>query len=374
MDIIVVRENEEDTYGAIEHQQTSEVAQCLKLVSEPGSERVIRYAFETARSLGRRKVTCLTKNNIMKMTDGLFQKVFARVSGEYSDIDAEHKLIDIGTAEIATRPEDFDVVVTLNLYGDIVSDVTALLSGSVGMAGSANIGDECAMFEAVHGSAPTIAGRGIANPSGLLHAGILMLHHIGQHAPAVRLHNAWLCTIEDGIHTVDLANERYTRTTVGTQDFAAAVAERLGREPSHLAKAVVPRPVEHPPSRQDAATADVSVSARKKALVGVDVFLDWDEGRRNPDALGEGLSAACSPEFHLTMITNRGTKVYPGGAPETLCTDHWRCRFMANAGTCGYGTVVELLSAIHAAGYDVIKTENLYTANGAASYSLGQGE
>ena len=207
MNVVVIRENEEDTYAGIEHQQTDEVAQCLKLISRPGCERICRYAFEYAVANGRKKVTCLTKDNIMKLTDGLFHKVFDEVAADYPQIENEHWIVDIGTARLATAPEKFDVIVTPNLYGDIVSDITAEMTGSVGMAGSANIGEDFAMFEAIHGSAPDITGQGIANPSGLLHGAIMMLVHIGQAEVAEKIHNAWLKTLEDGFHTAEIASE-----------------------------------------------------------------------------------------------------------------------------------------------------------------------
>lgn len=178
--------------------------QCLKLITRPGCEEIVRYAFEYARRHGRRKVTCMTKDNIMKMTDGLFHRVFDEVAREYPQIETEHLIIDIGAARLATRPQRFDVIVTPNLYGDILSDIAAELTGSVGLAPSANIGDHVAMFEAIHGSAPDIAGKGIANPSGLLLAAVLMLVHIGQPAVAQTIHNAWLRTIEGGVHTAEL--------------------------------------------------------------------------------------------------------------------------------------------------------------------------
>ncbi|MFN6014157.1 MAG: NADP-dependent isocitrate dehydrogenase, partial [Flavobacteriales bacterium] len=180
MDLVIVRENEEDLYAGIEHQQTDEVIQCLKLISVPGCERIIRYAFEYARQCGRKKVTCFSKDNIMKQTDGLFHKVFNEIGEEYPEIEKEHWIVYIGAAKIADSPEVFDVVVMQNLYGDIISDVAAQIAGSVGLAGSANIGETCSMFEAIHGSAPDIAGKNIANPSGLLNGAIMMLNHIGQ--------------------------------------------------------------------------------------------------------------------------------------------------------------------------------------------------
>jgi isocitrate dehydrogenase len=159
MDVVIVRENEEDLYAGIEHQQTDEVVQCLKLISRPGCEKIIRYAFEYARLYKRKKVTCFTKDNIMKQTDGLFHQVFNEIAAEYPEIENEHWIIDIGAAKLADSPELFDVVVMPNLYGDVLSDVAAQIAGSVGLAGSANIGEECAMFEAIHGSAPRIAGQ-----------------------------------------------------------------------------------------------------------------------------------------------------------------------------------------------------------------------
>src|SRR5690606_28166619 len=223
MDVVIVRENEEDLYAGIEHQQTDEVVQCLKLISRPGTEKIIRYAFEYAKAYGRKKVTCFTKDNIMKMTDGLFHKVFDEIGAEYPDIEKEHWIIDIGMAKIADTPEQFDVIVMPNLYGDIASDVAAQIAGSVGLAGSANIGDHAAMFEAIHGSAPRRAGQNVANPSGLLHGAIMMLVHIGQYDVATRVHNAWLRTLEDGIYTYDIAKDR---PSVGTKEFAQAVVER----------------------------------------------------------------------------------------------------------------------------------------------------
>src|SRR6056300_615190 len=168
MDVVIVRENEEDLYAGIEHQQTDEVVQCLKLISRPGCEKIIRYAFEYAKQNKRKKVTCFTKDNIMKQTDGLFHQVFNEIAEEYPEIESDHMIVDIGAAKVADTPENFDVIVLPNLYGDIISDIAAQISGSVGLAGSSNIGLECSMFEAIHGSAPDIAGNNIANPSGLL--------------------------------------------------------------------------------------------------------------------------------------------------------------------------------------------------------------
>jgi isocitrate dehydrogenase len=369
MDVVVVRENEEDTYGGIEHRQTPEVTQCLKLITRPGCEKIVRYAFEYARQHGRRKVTCFVKDNIMKVTDGLFHEVFDRMAGEYPEIEAEARIVDIGAARLAKDPTQFDVVVLPNLYGDIVSDIAAEVAGSVGIAGSANIGDRCAMFEAIHGSAPDIAGKGIANPSGLLHAAIMMLDHIGQADAALRLHNAWLRTIEDGVYTADICPPDSSSRYVGTDAFAHAIANRLGQEPQRLPKAI------HRPTGKFHGM-DVTRPARPvKELVGLDVFLDWDESDRDAAVLGRRLESLVGSNLMLKMITNRGTKVYPQGHPETFCTDHWRCRFVdREGGVVSHRQVIELLDRFAADGLDFIKTEHLYTFDGERGYSLGQGE
>ena len=222
MDVVIVRENEEDLYAGIEHRQTDEVVQCLKLISRPGCEKIIRYAFEYARLYKRKKVSCFVKDNIMKLTDGLFHSIFKEIAAESPDIDTDSWIIDIGAARLADTPEMFDVIVTSNLYGDVLSDIAAQITGSVGLAGSSNIGEKCAMFEAIHGSAPDIAGKNIANPSGLLRGAVMMLNHIGQQDIAEKVINAWACTIEEGIHTADIYKEGVSKERVGTDAFADA--------------------------------------------------------------------------------------------------------------------------------------------------------
>jgi isocitrate dehydrogenase len=368
MNVVVVRENEEDLYAGIEHQQTREVTQVLKLVTRPGTERIVRYAFEYARAYGREKVTCMTKDNIMKHTDGLFHRVFDEVAAEYPDLESEHLIVDIGAARVADTPEQFDVIVTLNLYGDILSDITAQIAGSVGLAGSANVGEDVAMFEAVHGSAPDIAGRDIANPSGLLVAATQMLVHLGVADVAQTIKNAWLKTLEDGLHPADIYREGQSEREVGTAAFADAVIERLGTEPTTLT------PVRYQPA--DLRVEPSPTPAQEKELRGVDVFIDWDDAGRDPDVIGRGLEGAAEgADWCLTMITNRGVKVYPDGLPETFWTDHWRCRFLPGDDTAlSFDRVLDLLGALHGAGWDVIKTEHLYAFDGRRAYSLGQGE
>lgn len=368
MDLVIVRENEEDLYAGIEHRQTNEVYQCLKLISRPGCERIVRYAFEYARANGRKKVTCFVKDNIMKLTDGIFHRVFDEVAAEYPDITADHWIVDIGAALLADQPQRFDVIVMPNLYGDILSDVAAQIAGSVGLGGSSNIGEHCAMFEAIHGSAPDIAGQGIANPSGLILAGCMMLVHIGQADVAEKVHNAWLRTIEDGIHTGDIHTEGQSAEKVGTDGFKHAVIERLGKKPRTLA-----------PAEYDKETAGVPVPSAsptppaKKEMVGIDVFVHWDQG--SPDELGAVMSKAGTDALSLQVITTRGVKIWPDGIPETFCVDHWRCRYVAGDGrTASHKDIIELLGRVEAQGIDFIKTESLCTFDGELGYSLGQGQ
>lgn len=366
MNMIIIRENEEDLYAGIEHRQTQEVAQVLKLITRPGTENIVRYAFEYARAYGRRKVTCMTKDNIMKITDGLFHRIFDEVAVEYPDIQNDHQIIDIGAARVAAMPESLDVVVTLNLYGDILSDIAAQVAGSIGLAGSANIGETAAMFEAVHGSAPDIAGRGVANPSGLIMGAVQMLVHLGLGSYAEKIKNAWLCTLEDGIHTADIYRVGLSEREVGTDDFTDAVIERLDRMPYQL------QPVKYQNHRIDVEAS--TPKPQKKELVGVDVFLDWDEPGRDPDVLGDALVSQNGEKLKLTMITNRGVKVYPEGLPETYRTDHWRCRFESGEQPIEYRQVLALLERIDQAGFEVIKTEHLYLFDGERGFSLGQGQ
>lgn len=365
MDVIIVRENEEDLYAGIEHQQTNDVVQCLKLISEPGCEKIVRYAFEYAKANNRKKVTCFTKDNIMKQTDGLFHRVFDKVAKDYPEIDNEHWIVDIGTAKVAETPEDFDVIVTSNLYGDIISDVAAQITGSVGLAGSSNIGESCAMFEAIHGSAPDIAGKNIANPSGLLQGAIIMLNHLGETKAAEKIQNAWMKTIEEGKHTADIYNPEISSEKLGTNEFADEVIKNLGEKPSRL-------PVADYGKNQ---TFDVpsapKMKPKKKELIGVDVFTD---GKTTPNEMAEMLKKA-EKELKLVMITNRGVKVWPDGFKETFSTNHWRCRFMKEGeALVDKKEIIQLLSDLNENNVDTIKTENLYKFDGKIGFSLGQGQ
>lgn len=367
MDVVIIRENEEDLYAGIEHRQTDEVVQCLKLISRPGCEKIIRYAFEFAKQQNRKKVSCFTKDNIMKQTDGLFHQVFKEIALEYPEIQHEHWIIDIGAAKLADSPEQFDVIVTLNLYGDIISDIAAQITGSVGLAGSSNIGEECAMFEAIHGSAPDIAGRDIANPSGLIQGAIMMLNHIGQQNIASTIENAWLKTIEDGIHTADIYVEGISKKKVGTKEFTDELIKNIGAKPQTL------KPLNGSNNNRLEFPKYNRKKAQNKELVGIDVFVHWPGYEVNE--LATKFQRLPVNTLSLSMITNRGIKVWPDGFKETFLTDHWRCRFeLKDKEHANKTSIIQLLTDCNNAGIDVIKTENLYAFDGIKSYSLGQGQ
>lgn len=366
MDVVIIRENEEDLYTGIEYRQTNDVYHALKMITRPGSEKIIRYAFEYARSHHRKKVTCFTKDNILKMTDGLFHKLFDEIGAEYPDIEKEHWIVDIGAAKLADTPSAFDVIVMPNLYGDILSDVAAQIAGSVGLAGSANIGEHAAMFEAIHGSAPRRAGQNLANPSGLLLAAVMMLVHIGQSKVAEKIHNAWLKTLEDGIHTYDIFKEKTSKVKVGTREFADAVIERLGQKPQTLPEVRYEGAV-----KQSAITAVRKEKKEKKDLVGVDIFIEWDD---TLEKLEKKLLGLKGTSFKLTLISNRGARVWPQKAPETSCTTSWRCRFMSQKDAKGvsHQPVIDLLQAMHKEGLDFTEVQNLFTFDGKPGYTVSQ--
>lgn len=336
MDVVIVRENEEDLYTGIEYRQSQDTYHALKIISRPGCERIIRYAFEYAAANHRKKVTCFTKDNILKMSDGLFHKIFDEISKDYPSIENEHWIVDIGAAKLADTPEAFDVVVMPNLYGDILSDVSAQIAGSVGLAGSANIGEHCAMFEAIHGSAPRRAGQNLANPSGLLQAAVLMLVHIGEHESANTIQNAWLRTLENGIHTYDIFKEGSSKQKVGTKEFGEAVANNLGQRPEQFKIADYGAPRHLHKSH-----ASKKKNKVHKKIVGVDIFFDWTS---DEEKLQQKLSPLQTDIFKLTAIYNRGVQVWPEKAPETLCIDSWRCRYTTSQAT--HKDIVALLEKL----------------------------
>lgn len=365
MDVVIVRENEEDLYSGIEYRQSPEVCESIKLISQPGSEKIIRYAFEYAKTNNRKKVTCFVKDNIMKLSDGLFHSVFTEVAREYPDIESDHWIVDIGAAKLADTPEAFDVIVMPNLYGDILSDVGAQIAGSVGLVGSANIGDHGAMFEAIHGSAPRRAGQNVANPSALMLAAVLMLIHVGENDAASSIHNAWLKTLEDGIHTYDIFKEGVSKEKVGTQEFANAVIARLGQKPSKLHAVCYKKQ-----GKASKTPFQRKTIKTKRKLVGVDVFIFSPESaeRFQNKFVDEDFG-----DFQLEMISNRGARIYPDGMPETFCIDQWRVRFHPSHGECTQEGIVDLLSTLTKEAFDIIKTENLYDFDDIPGYSSPKG-
>lgn len=364
MDLVVVRENEEDLYAGIEYKLNSNTALAYKIITRSGSEKIIRYAFEYAKLNGRKKVTALVKDNIMKISDGLFHETFKEISKEYPDIKADSMIVDIGSARIAARPQDFDVIVTLNLYGDIVSDIAAEVSGSVGLAGSANIGTDFAMFEAIHGSAPDIAGQGIANPSGLLNASIMMLEHLGQHDKAGLIQNAWLKTIEDGIHTKDIYKEGHSKKLASTQDFAKAVIDNLGEKPATF----IPYATK---GNKKMGKISVTPYKQEQKVIGVDVYMD--NASENIEKLANTL-VEIEPTMKLHMITQKGLKVWPD-APSINSQDILCLRFFGYQDTgLTQANIISLLNKIAEHNFDILSTQNLYTFDGKVGFTLAQGE
>ncbi|MBI3236213.1 MAG: NADP-dependent isocitrate dehydrogenase [Chlamydiales bacterium] len=362
MDVVIVRENEEDLYAGIEYLQTPQVATSIKLISRPGSEKIIRYAFEYARHHNRKKVTCFVKDNIMKISDGLFHKIFDEIAIKYPDIEKESWIVDIGAAKLADTPEVFDVIVMPNLYGDILSDVAAQISGSVGLAGSANIGDRGAMFEAIHGSAPRRAGQNMANPSGIILASVLMLNYLGENEIAERIHNAWLKAIEEGFHTYDIFKEASSKVKVGTDGFANAVIKFLGQKPSQLT------PASYKTSQKfESIPYTCTPCKQKRELVGVDVYLF---AKQTAQEFISSISSQKWSPLPLSMISNRGVRIFPQGQPETFCVDQWRVRFLhPEPQMIAHTDIFKILEQMTNCGMDIIKTENLYRFDGVLSFS-----
>lgn len=365
LDMVIVRENEEDLYAGIEHRQTPDVYQCLKIISRPGCERIVRYAFEYARANGRKKVTAMVKDNIMKMSDGIFHKVFDEIGAEYPEIVKDSIIIDIGAARIADTPERFDVIVTLNLYGDIISDIAAQITGSVGLAGSSNIGTQCAMFEAIHGSAPDIAGKGIANPSGLLLSSVMMLVHIGQPQIATKVHNAWLCALESGVHTGDIYREGVSKKKVSTMEFAEEVIKHLGEQPKQF------KPISYGASKGMPEIKVREAAPVKKEMVGADVWVNWTGA--DIEKLAAAAKAAATGGMELQMVTARGLKMWPQGQTAPGGIDHFCLRYLKKGGVVAHADITSLLGKIDQSQLDFIKMETLCNFDGQQGFSAGQG-
>lgn len=374
---IIYRENEEDLYAGIEHRHTNDTFIATKLITRQGSEKIIKAAFEYARSAGRKRVTCMTKDNIMKMCDGLFHSIFQDYAAEYAKygIESDHMIIDIGSAKLASHPENFDVVVTLNLYGDIISDIVADVAGSVGLAGSANIGSTYAMFEAIHGSAPTMAGHNKANPSGLLNGAIMMLAHIGQGSIATKIENALFYTIENGIGTKDIYLEGRSKQLVGTQEFAAAVIANLGKTPAVFkSNKYADFDFDNSINTQNIDPAKVyTYSSASKKILGVDFFINKigtssTFGKEVQDVLNNSKIDA-----NLQSISVKGLPVFPKSQAGEVVSDFWACRFLFN-NTSSYDQISQLSLALTKARLDITRSDTLYEFDGVRGYTLGQSE
>ena len=356
MDVVIVRENEEDLYAGIEYQSTPEEMLALKVITRPGCEKIVRYAFEYARQYNRKKVTCFTKDNILKMTDGLFHKVFDEIGAEYPEMEKEHWIVDIGAAKMADTPEAFDVIVMPNLYGDVLSDVAAQIAGSVGLAGSSNIGEQCAMFEAIHGSAPRRAGQNMANPSGLLQGAHA---DAGAHRPdRCRRARPERLAPHHGRRRPHLRHFR--RRPKQTKSRDKRICGGRGRPPgpeaanaeSRALRRLSPRSkADHPRRPSD---AEKRTGRRRRVHRMAVARMRPSSPRKSAQPAGDGLK--------LELIANRGVKVWPDGSPETFCTDTFRCRFMGTAVTPKQ--VVALLDRILGLGLEIAMTENLRNYDG----------
>lgn len=357
VDVIIVRENIEDTYGGIEHIQTSDVAQCLKLITRPGSTRISKYAFEMASVTGRKMVHGVHKANIHKLTDGLFLECFYDVAKDYPDIVSKDIIVDNCCMQLVSDPTRFDVLVLPNLMGDIVSDLAAGLVGGLGVAPGGNIGEHCAIFEAVHGSAPDIAGKGIANPTALLLSACEMLKHLGVSGDAERIEKALYKTLEDEIKTGDLGG------SAKTLEFADAIIERLD-----------PASVEHheEPKKFEIDHSKLKFHrARKVDWIGIDIFVEYLDGLPPlPEQVGN---------LKLKMVSNRGTKVYPGEVPNIYLVDHHRCRYISTdengeEAKINDQDVLLLVQELSKRNIDWMHVEKLQNFDGVAGYSKAQGE
>lgn len=364
IDLVVVRENVEDLYAGIEHMQTPGVAQCLKLITRKGCEKIVRLAFEFAISEGRKTVHCATKANIMKLTEGLLKKTFEEIAPKYPEIEAKHIIIDNCAHQLVRYPEDFDVIVTTNMNGDILSDLTSGLIGGLGFAPSANIGKHAAMFEAVHGSAPDIAGKNMANPTAVILAGVMMLRHIGELEAADQIQQSILYTLEQGIYTIDVKKEGH----VTTSEFTKAIINNLGKKPSKW----VTRETKQMRLPEIAPDIDF-VKADQRRCVGADIFVDSPLPSQE---VGTELDKICEDtNLKLKMISNRGTKVYPDMGAYTDCIDHWRCRFVVRDGStqATHQDILGLTQKISDT-FEWMHIEKLWEFDGERSYSLAQGE
>lgn len=370
IDITIVRENIEDTYGGIEHMLTHDVALSRRFITRPGSMQVIRYAFEMAKKKGARRITCGHKANIMKLTDGLFLEVFYEVAKDYPDLKADDVIVDDLCMKLVSRPDLFDVVVLTNLQGDIVSDLCAGLVGGLGFAPSANIGDHISIFEAVHGTAPDIAGKNIANPTALLLSGFAMLRHLGLMEAAATMENALLYTLESGVHTGDFGDRSIP--SLNTTEFTQAIIGNFGKQPANQ-----PRPViaNQPPTpthfKLEKNPMLESAEQDPETIVGVDMFI---ESNLQPTLVADKCLHHTADIFKLITISNRGTQVWPKGSSFTNLVNQYCCRFESIGDVAV--TQVDILELYKRLSQDfkICSTELLNKWGDKKAYSLAQGQ
>lgn len=366
IDLVVVRENVEDLYAGIEHMQTPGVAQCLKLISRKGCEKIVRFAFELARSEGRKKVHCATKSNIMKLTEGMLKRTFEEIAPEYPDIEANHIIVDNCAHQLVKRPEQFDVIVTTNMNGDILSDLTSALIGGLGFAPSANIGNEVAIFEAVHGSAPKYAGKNVINPTAVILSAVMMLRYIGEFEAAAAIENALIVTLEEGkVRTGDVVGYDRCNTTT---EYTDAIIANLGRKPSQTFVREY-RPIQLPQVTRE----PVMVRPQKRRVTGVDVFVEFDG---TAEQLGNSMEQLTEgTALRLKAISSRGTLVYPAVGFMTDLVDHWTCRFVLrdDGGELGEAQVLDLLQRIGSK-HRWTHIEKLHEFDGQPGFTKAQGE
>ncbi len=368
LNLTIIRENEEDLYAGVEYQVSPTTISTLKILTHAGSEKIIRYAFDYAIKNNRKKVTCMSKDNIMKVADGMFHRIFNEISKEYPQIETEHYIIDIGAARLAAKPQIFDVIVTLNLYGDIISDIVAEVSGSVGLAGSANIGSRYSMFEAIHGSAPAMENKKAANPSGILNGAIMMLAHIGQGSVATRIQNAFLKTIEDGVATKDFHNER-SRFLVDTDGFAKAIISNLGNIPSTFQaqtfsdfafNSEISNPVENFNIRP----------LQNQELVGIDLYIACNKTAHD---FYKQISKFTSNSLKFQMMSYRGMYFEPNSDFSKQTVDYWCCRFIAQ-NAIKQSEVIELINKIASENLQIASSYSLYEYDKSRGFTLAQGQ
>ncbi len=373
LDFSIVRENVEDTYGGIEHRVSDDVMVCKRVISAPGSDEVLRFAFETARRMGVTTVHCGHKANIMKMTDGLFLERFRTIAQGYPGIQAADVIVDALCMNLVMKPQQYQMVVLPNLQGDIVSDLAAGLVGGLGFAPSANIGSNISIFEAVHGTAPDIAGKGIANPTALVLSGLMMLRHVGLGTEAAAIENALLRALEDGVRTGDFGDR--TKPVLGTTDFITGIVERLGQEPRTVRPAqpdTGDRVTFTPPPRPSEPIIMHTFRDLPKEVVGVDLYVD---GLLSAQDSAQRMERACEgTPFRTTLISCRGTQVWPTGSPFTECVDYWRIRVEARDGaSVDQGDALRLLARV-AEHFTVSEYSLLRTFDGKRGFSLAQGQ